>query len=51
MVRLALRVCDGYNKAIKNRAFSAGLATSCSPFMAALCIYKTEGVISGPNSH
>lgn len=29
-------MCNGYNKAIKNHAFSAGLATSCSPFMAAL---------------
>ncbi|ACR12715.1 hypothetical protein TERTU_0536 [Teredinibacter turnerae T7901] len=27
---------EAFNKATKNRAFSAGLATSRSPFMAAL---------------
>lgn len=33
---MGISVPKPHNKAIKNRAFSAGLATSCSPFMAAL---------------
>ena len=37
-----MAIYDVSNKAIKNRAFGAGLATSCSPFMAALGFLETS---------